>query len=42
MLSLSFVLKQRETNLRLSEPETIKMSESKTVLNFEHGSENSE
>ena len=41
MLGLSFVLKQRLTNLRLDEPEIIKISELKNVLKFEHGSGNS-
>ena len=41
MLSLSLILKPRKIILRLNEPEIIKISELKNVLNFEHGSGNS-
>ena len=36
VLSLSFVLRQLKTNLRLTEPETIKVLELKNDLEFEH------
>ena len=36
MLSSSFVLRQLKTNLRLTEPETIKVLEFKNDLEFEH------
>ena len=36
MLSSSFVLRQQKTNLRLTEPETIKVLEFKNDLEFEH------